>query len=74
MFSAIASYMILGLPVMIVLGIITFFCLLLTATISTLNRRKIRFIPMKWHFRMAYTTVVVALVHGLLVMLSLLGF
>jgi len=74
MFSSIASYMIFGLPVAAYLGIITLLCLLFTAAISILNRRRIRVISMKWHIRMAYITVTVGLVHGLLIMLSFLGF
>jgi dolichyl-phosphate-mannose--protein O-mannosyl transferase len=73
MFSAIAGYMILGIPVVIYLGIITLILLLLTAAISTLNKRKIRIIPMKWHSRTAYVTIVFALCHGLLIVLSSLG-
>jgi hypothetical protein len=73
MFGSIAGYLILGIPVIIYLGVITVLCLLFTATISTLNKRKIRVIHMKWHPRMAYTTIVFGLVHGLLAMLGLLG-
>jgi hypothetical protein len=73
MFSAIAGFPILGLPLVLYLGIIALLCLLFTATISTLNKRRIRFLSMKWHIRMAYTTIVFALAHGSLILLSLLG-
>jgi dolichyl-phosphate-mannose--protein O-mannosyl transferase len=70
LFSEIASFMIFGIPVVIYLGIITLALLLFTATISTLNKRKIRIIHMKWHHRMAYVTIVFALCHALLIFLS----
>ncbi len=73
MFSAIAGYPIFGLPLALYLGIITLLCLLFTATISTLNKRRIRFLSMKWHIRMAYVTITFALVHGSLILLSMLG-
>jgi hypothetical protein len=73
MFGSIAGYLILGIPVIIYLGIITVLCLLFTATISILNKRRIRVIHMKWHSRMAYVTIGSGLVHGMLAMLALLG-
>ena len=73
MFSTIAGYMIFGVPVVIYLGIIAVTCLLFTAAISILNKRKIRVISMKWHSRVAYITIFFALCHGLLVILSSLG-
>jgi hypothetical protein len=73
MFSTIASYMIFGMPVIGYGGIVTFLCLLVTASISTMNKRKIRIIHMKWHHRMAYVTIAFGLVHGSLSFLALLG-
>lgn len=73
MFSAIAGYPIFGLPLALYLGIIALLCLLVTAAISTLNKRRIRFLSMKWHIRMAYVTIAFALVHGSLILLSMLG-
>jgi len=73
MFGSIAGYMIFGIPLAMYLGIITLICLLFAATISTLNKRKIRTIPMKWHPRMAYITIVFGLAHGVLIMLAFMG-
>jgi len=70
MFVDIAYYNILGLPLVKWLGIIAICCFALTASISILNRRKIRFIPFKWHPRMAYISFAVAAVHALLVLLT----
>jgi hypothetical protein len=73
MFQSIAGYMILGIPFVIYMGIITFLCLIFAATISILNKRRIRVIPMKWHSRVAYVTIGFGLCHGLLIFLSQLG-
>jgi hypothetical protein len=73
MFSSIAGYMIFGLPVIAYVGLIAVVCLLFTASISILNKRRIRVISMKWHIRMAYVTIAVALVHGVFNLLAMLG-
>lgn len=70
MFSDIAYTQVLGIYLVELLGIFTLACLLFTASISILNRRKIRWIPFRWHSRSAYVTIVVAVCHGLLVLLS----
>lgn len=70
MFSDIAYMSIFGIYLVQLLGILTLVLMLYTASISILNRRKIRWIPFKWHSRSAYVTIVVALCHGLLVFLS----
>jgi hypothetical protein len=66
MFSDIAGIMIFGIPLIGYGGTLTLLCLLVTASISTMNKRKIRIIPMKWHPRMAYVTVALGLIHGFL--------
>ncbi len=73
MFSDIAGMMIFGLPLIAYGGILTLLCVLVTASISTMNKRKIRIIPMKWHPRMAYVTVILGLIHGFLGLSILLG-
>ncbi len=73
MFGSFVSYLILGIPVAIYMGVLTMLLLLFTATISILNKRKIRVIPMKWHSRMAYVTIAAGLAHGSVILLALLG-
>ena len=70
MFSDIAYTSVFGIYLVELLGILTLVLMLFTASISILNRRKIRWIPFKWHSRSAYVTIVIALCHGLLVFLS----
>ena len=70
MFLDIAYYPLLGVPLVKWFGILAILCFALTAAISILNRRKIRFIPFKWHPRMAYVSLIVAALHALLVLLA----
>lgn len=56
------------------LGITTFLLLLFTATVGFLNLKGISVIPFKWHPRLALTTIVVALIHGILGLSILLNF
>jgi hypothetical protein len=68
----VSYYPILGLPLIAYIGIVTLLCLIFTASISVMNRRGITRIPMQWHFIMARITIALALVHGVLAMLSYL--
>ena len=70
MLTEITYYMIFGMPLIAYLGTITLVSLLLTASISVMNKRGIRLIPFRWHPRMAAVTIMLALVHGILGMLS----
>jgi hypothetical protein len=72
MFAKIAYFPILGMPVIFYLGIITILCLFFTATVGYLNLKGINKIPLKWHFRMAKITVALAIIHGMLGVLSYL--
>ena len=63
-----------GLPVIVWGGITTLFLMLLTFAIGFLNKRGIRVIPFKYHGKMAYITLTVAILHGLMGVLSNLGY
>jgi hypothetical protein len=65
MISNIASTLLFGFPLVMYGGIMTLLLLLSTATIGYLNFRGIATIPFKWHPRLAITTIIVALIHGL---------
>jgi cytochrome b561 len=62
----IAYTSIIGFPVIGYLGIISYLLLLATALVMVLTRRKIVKIKPKVHFRLAYTTIIIASLHGLL--------
>lgn len=69
-FTQIGYTSIFGRPLIFWLGILTLFSFLTTASISILGRRgKIRnFLP--YHIRMAYISIVLALIHGLLALMA----
>lgn len=66
MISSLAYTFILGKPLIMYLGIITFILLLFTATVGALNYKGIRIIPFKWHPVLAALTIIIAFIHGLL--------
>jgi len=66
MLSQITYFQILGKPLIMWGGIITFLLLVATAAIQILNRKGITRIPIVWHKRMALITIASALVHGIL--------
>lgn len=61
-----AYYLILGKPLIMWIGILTYLCLLATATIGALNYRGITVIPFKWHPFLAVTTIVLATLHAIM--------
>ena len=65
MIHTLALTMFLGKPLVMYGGIFTFLLLLFTATVGFLNFKGITIIPFKWHPRLALTTIIVAIVHGL---------
>jgi uncharacterized membrane protein len=64
--QAIAFHPILGRPLIVWGGVFTLLILLLTATVAGLNRKGIHTIPIIWHYRLAYLTLLLALVHGII--------
>lgn len=66
MLAEIATFLILGKPLIFYLGIISLLLLLSTASIGYMNLHGINKIPLRWHFRLAKTTVTVAIIHGIL--------
>ena len=70
MFNNITYYLIFGKPLIMWGGIVLLVLLLFTASIPTLNRKKITHIPIVWHYRMAYLTIAVGLIHAIFGILS----
>ncbi|HBH45769.1 MAG: hypothetical protein A2445_01320 [Candidatus Jacksonbacteria bacterium RIFOXYC2_FULL_44_29] len=62
----IASYPILGRPLFFDLGIVTLLLMLLTISVPLLNQKGIRLIPFRWHKKLAFATLVVAVTHAVL--------
>ncbi|MFA6454512.1 MAG: hypothetical protein WCV70_01490 [Patescibacteria group bacterium] len=65
MIHNIAYTLILGKPLIMYGGILTFSLLLFTATVGALNFKGIAVIPFKWHPRLAIATIIAALIHAL---------
>lgn len=70
MFIPVAYFPIFGLPLIMYLGILTLLSFLFTASIAIMNKRWIYIIPFKWHPRMAIISICLALIHGILGILS----
>ncbi len=64
----------LGKPLIMYGGIFTFLLLVFTATVGALNFKGITVIPFKWHPRLAFTTIAVALIHAILGLSLFLNF
>ena len=67
MIPPLGHIVIFGLPIALYFGIITFICLITTATIGMLVLKGHYNIPFKWHMRMAIITIMFALIHVTLV-------
>lgn len=66
MVHTIAYSLILGKPVIMYMGILTFLLLIFTATVGALNLKGIHAIPFKWHPRLAAATITMAAIHAIL--------
>ena len=62
-----------GLPLIAWGGIFTFLCLIITALIAYLTVKNIKTLPIKWHYQMAWLTIILAALHGLAAILAFLG-
>jgi hypothetical protein len=73
MLKEIAYTPILGLPVLMWGGILTFLVMVTAAVMAHLNLKQ-KFAPgFKWHVRLAILAFIMALSHGLLAILSYFG-
>ncbi|MEM0360668.1 MAG: hypothetical protein QXK06_05020 [Candidatus Diapherotrites archaeon] len=72
MFNEITFYPVLGLPLIVYGGILTFLCFLFTAFIAVMNSKGNTVIAPKWHPRMAKISILLAIVHGGLGLLAYL--
>ncbi len=63
----------LGLPLIVWGGMFTFLCLIVTALIAYLTVKNIKPMPVKWHVHMAWLTIILGLIHGLVAILAFLG-
>ena len=70
MLQEITYYPILGLPFIVYLGGITLFFFIVTASIALLKRKGKIHLNIVWHYRLAYISLFLAVIHGLLGILA----
>lgn len=72
MLQDISYYLIFGLPFILYLGVVVIILLFFTSLIAFLRRKSKSKISVKWHYRLAYITIVLGSIHGLLGLLAYL--
>ena len=70
MLTNITYYLILGKPLIMYIGILTLLLLLSTATLGFMIFRGIGSVDIKWHHRMAVTTLCIEIIHATLGILA----
>jgi hypothetical protein len=70
MLQEITYYLIFGIPFIVYLGVVTIFMFIITALLALLKRRGKIKISINWHYRLAYISIILALIHGLLGILA----
>ncbi len=66
MLTNVIYFQILGKPLIMYMGILTLLAFLFTASIAIATKKGIKFIAFKWHRRMAYVSIGLAVFHGLM--------
>jgi len=66
MLQDITYYLIFGIPFIAYLGIITIVMFVLTALFALLKRKGKTKISIQWHFRLAYISIILGIIHGIL--------
>ena len=62
-------YPVFGLPLTVYVGVLALVIFLTAATIATLIRFFNANIPLHWHYRLAYTALTIAVIHGTVMLL-----
>ena len=70
MFQEITYYLIFGIPFIVYLGIFTIIMFIITALLAFLKRKGKIKISINWHYKLAYISIILALIHGLLGLLA----
>jgi hypothetical protein len=70
MLENITYFPIFDIPFIVYLGSITILLFLITALIAILRRRGKIKISIKWHYCLAYISISIGLVHGILALLA----
>jgi len=70
MLESFTYFEVLGKPAIFWMGILTYFCLVITIYLGRQARRGNLASGFTWHFRFAYSTFILATVHGTLGVLA----
>ena len=70
MLQEITYYMIFGMPFIVYIGIITILLFLITATLALLKRKNKIKISIKWHYILAFISIIFGIIHGILGFIS----
>lgn len=66
MFQEITYHLIYGIPFIVYLGILTILFFIITALLALFKRKGKIKISIKWHYRLAYISILLGVIHGLL--------
>jgi dolichyl-phosphate-mannose--protein O-mannosyl transferase len=66
MLQDISYFYILGIPFIVYLGIITIGFFLITALLAILKRKNMIKMSVKWHYRLAFLSIVLGIFHSIL--------
>lgn len=72
MLQELSYYLIIGLPFILYLGVVVMLLLFFTTLIAFLRKKGKTKISVLWHYRLAYITIVLGSIHGLLSLLAYL--
>jgi hypothetical protein len=66
MINDLIYYPIVGVPFIVFLGMITIFMFCLTAFIAIMKRKGEIKLSIKWHFKLAYLSILLGIIHAIL--------
>jgi hypothetical protein len=70
MLENITYYPIFNIPFIVYIGILTIILLLITASTALLKRKQKIKLSIKWHYRLAYFSILLGLIHSILAILA----
>lgn len=66
MLQNITYYPIFNIPLIVYIGILTIAFVIITASIALLKRKQKIKISINWHYRLAYISIFLGIIHGIL--------
>jgi len=72
MLRELSYYPIFGIPTIVYIGITTLILFMTTALLAVMIRRRIIKTTLPWHYRFAYLSITIGIIHGTLGLLAYL--